>query len=271
MPERHLVLGEAVITRKFGECLRCGVRGSYKVSAFKDRSTPRTVVVLSILLPVGLCILLIGLHKLPASLLLGPLETRFPMWRQEAARRVDGIIFLGGFHLEYNAGEWSGIPSVAAERVVTAVRLSKLYPEARVLYSGGGNEARLGKEILVGLGIPPEKISIEDRSRSTSENAKFSKIIAAPNRSETWLLVTSAYHMPRAVGAFRAAGFPVEACPVEFLGPKADKPGDDYVAKALREYIALIVYWLSGQSAELFPSPRRHQGTSPAKSLPIGT
>jgi uncharacterized SAM-binding protein YcdF (DUF218 family) len=247
------------------------VHGSYKISAFTNRCTRRVVVVLSVLLPVGLCILLlIGLHKLPASLLLEPLETRFPMWRQEPPKRVDGIVFLGGFHVEYNAGEWSGISSVTAERIVTAVRLSKLYPEARVLYSGGGSEARLGREILVGLGVPSERISIEDRSRSTSENAKFSKIIAAPKRSETWLLVTSAHHMPRAVGAFRAAGFPVEAYPVEFLAPKADKIGDDYVAKALREYIALTVYWLSGQSAELFPSPRRHQGTSPAKALSIG-
>jgi uncharacterized SAM-binding protein YcdF (DUF218 family) len=85
----------------------------------------------------------------------------------------------------FNAGKWSGIPSVTAERIVTAVRLSKLYPEARVLHSGGASEARLGKEILVGLGVPSDKISIEDRSRSTFENAKCSKMIAAPKRSET--------------------------------------------------------------------------------------
>jgi uncharacterized SAM-binding protein YcdF (DUF218 family) len=247
------------------------VYGSYKISAFTNSSKRRAVVVLSVLLPVGLCLLLlIGLYRFPVSLLLEPLETRFPMWRQESAKRVDGIVFLGGFHLEYTAGEWSGISSVTAERIVTAARLSKLYPEARVLYSGGGSEARLGKEILVGLGVPSKTISIEDRSRTTSENAKFSKIIAAPKRSETWLLVTSAYHMPRAMAVFRAAGFPVEAYPVDFLGPEADKNRSEYIVKALKEYLALIVYWLSGQSAELFPSPRRHQSTSPAKSLPIG-
>jgi uncharacterized SAM-binding protein YcdF (DUF218 family) len=135
------------------------------------------------------------------------------------------------------------------------VRLAKLYPEAKILYSGGGTEAELGKRILIRLGIKRERIIIEDRSKSTAENARFSKIIAAPKRSEKWVLVTSAHHMPRAMGAFRAVGFAVEADPVDFQSSNADIGERERAVLALREYTALFAYWLSGKSNELFPSP----------------
>jgi uncharacterized SAM-binding protein YcdF (DUF218 family) len=141
-----------------------------------------------------------------------------------------------------------------SERVMETVRLSKLYPQASILYSGGGAEAPLGKKILIRLGVGQERIIIEDRSRNTAENASFSKIIAVPNQSEEWLLVTSAFHMPRAVGAFRAVGFPVVADPVDFRSSKADLGKGKQAVLALREYIALLAYWLSGRSNELFPS-----------------
>src|SRR5262249_15628608 len=189
----------------------------------------------------------------PGSLLLRPLETRFG-WRQPPDQVV-GIVVLGGFHLESYviASGGSDIRSDMAERVMETVRLSKLYPEARILYSGGVTEAQLGKKVLMRLGVKPERIIIEDRSRNTAENARLSMIIAAPKRPEKWILVTSAYHMPRAIGAFRAVGFPVEADPVDFWSSKADERKN--AALALREYIALFAYWLSGQSNELFPSP----------------
>ena len=200
-------------------------------------------------------LLIISLH-VPGSLLLRPLETRFPVWRQAPTDHVVGIILLGGFHLDIRvAREGFDIRSGMSERVMETVRLSKLYPEAKILYSGGGTEAHSGKNILVRLGVERERIIIEDRSRNTAENARLSKIIAAPKRSEKWLLVTSAFHMPRAMGAFRAVGFPVEADPVDFQSSKADIGGREQAVLALREYIALFAYWLSGQSNELFPSP----------------
>ena len=171
---------------------------------------------------------------------------------------------IGGFHLDsraasaldsHVASEWSATRSGMAERIMETVRLSKLYPEAKILYSGGGAEAQLGKKVLMRLGIERERIIIEDRSRNTAENARLSKIVAAPKQSEKWLLVTSAYHMPRAVGAFRAFGFPVEADPVDFRVSKADLAGHKQHLSALREYLALFAYWLSGRSNELFPSP----------------
>jgi uncharacterized SAM-binding protein YcdF (DUF218 family) len=201
---------------------------------------------------------LIGLLRVSDSLLLRTLETRFPVCRNPPAERIAGIVVLGGFHSdrELVEGEWSTILPVTSERIVETARLSRWYPEARILYSGGGGEAELGKKALVWLGVHPRRIAIEDKSRNTAENAKLSKAIAAPKRMEKWLLVTSAFHMPRAVGAFRASGFPVEACPAGFVQSRENNVRErGYGILALREYIALVLYWLSGQSDELFPSP----------------
>jgi uncharacterized SAM-binding protein YcdF (DUF218 family) len=153
------------------------------------------------------------------------------------------------------ASERVNIRSDLSERVRETVLLSELYPDAWILYSGAGMEAQLGKKLLTRLGVEAERIIIEDRSRNTAENAKLSKIIAAPKPSEKWLLVTTAFHMPRAMGAFRAVGFPVQADPVDFLSSRADVGDRRQAVLALREYVALSAYWLSGRSNELLPSP----------------
>ena len=198
---------------------------------------------------------LITFLNVSGSLLLRPLETRFPVLRQMPAGQIAGIVLIGGFHLDIRVADPRfDIRSGMSERVRETVRLSKLYPQARILYSGGGTEAQLGKEILVRLGVERDKIVVEDQSKSTAENARFSKIFAAPKQSEKWLLVTSAFHMPRAMGAFRAIGFPVEADPVDFKSSKKDADQREQALLALREYMALFAYWLSGQSNELFPS-----------------
>jgi uncharacterized SAM-binding protein YcdF (DUF218 family) len=205
------------------------------------------------ILAILLILLLIASLQVSGSLLLRPLEIRFPVWRQAPNDHIVGIILLGGFHLDARlARQGFDIRSGMSERVMETVRLSDLYPEAKILYSGGGTEAHSGKKILERLGVKSERIIIEDRSRSTAENARFSKIIAAPKRSERWLLVTSAFHMPRAMGAFRAVGFPVEADPVDFQRSQTER---EKAVSALREYGALFAYRLSGQSNELFPSP----------------
>ena len=64
--------------------------------------------------------------------------------------------------------------------------------------------------------MPASRLTLEDRSRNTIENAVYSKALAQPKPGERWLLVTSALHMPRAMGAFRQAGFAVEAYPVDY-------------------------------------------------------
>jgi uncharacterized SAM-binding protein YcdF (DUF218 family) len=125
-------------------------------------------------------------------------------------------------------------------------------------------EAPYAARQLEDLGVAAERITAEEQSRNTIENAVFSRLIARPKPGERWLLVTSAYHMPRAMAAFRAAGFAVEAYPVDWgtRGPAdAMRPfallsdGLHRTDIAVHEWVGLLAYRLSGRTAELFPSP----------------
>jgi uncharacterized SAM-binding protein YcdF (DUF218 family) len=215
---------------------------------------------------------LLGLSPLGNALII-PLEDRFPPW--DDSRGVpDGIVVLGGaITPDVSAARPQVALNEAAERVTEAVALARRYPQARIIYSGGtgaliyrgGSEAESAVKIMAGLGLPPERVLAEEQSRNTVENAVFSLLLAMPKPGERWLLVTSGYHMPRAIGVFRAAGFPVEAYPVDWRtrGPQdAVRPftslgsGLERADTAVREWVGLLVYWLTGRSAELFPAPR---------------
>ena len=164
----------------------------------------------------------------------------------------------------------------AAERLTVVAELARRYPDARIVFSGGsgaliydeGAEAPLALRLLESLGIPRARITLEDRSRNTVENAVLSKAIAQPKPGERWLLVTSAHHLPRAVGVFRKAGFPVEAYPVDWRTRGAEDALRPFASvgdglrrsdTAVREWVGLAVYWLTGRSSELFPAPT-HDG-----------
>jgi uncharacterized SAM-binding protein YcdF (DUF218 family) len=173
---------------------------------------------LQCLLASILLLAVFGLSPLANALIL-PLEQRFPPW--EAARGTpEGIIVLGGaFDPRIAASRGEISLNDAAERMTGAVELARKYPNTRVVFSGGVGqipEAELAKRLFEKLCLPTDRLITEDRSRNTDENARFTKAIADPKPHERWLLVTSAYHMPRAIGAFRRAGFPVEAYPVEW-------------------------------------------------------
>ena len=163
----------------------------------------------------------------------------------------------------------------AAERLVVVPELARRYPNARVLFSGGTGalrsgtaEAKVAARLLENLGVARSRITLEDRSRNTLENAVFSKMIIQPKSGDRWLLVTSAYHMPRAIGVFRKAGFPVEPYPVDWRTRGAEdavrpfatmSDGLQRTDTAVHEWIGLLVYWLTGRSSELFPGPTRRR------------
>jgi uncharacterized SAM-binding protein YcdF (DUF218 family) len=132
------------------------------------------------------------------------------------------------------------------------------------LISTDAREADYAAMVFDSLGIDRSRLIIERNSRNTLENAEFSKAIANPKRGERWLLVTSAFHMPRAVGLFRKAGFPVEPYPVDWrTGDKSDlasfaMAATDGLLKtdiAVREWIGLIAYRLNGKTEDLLPGP----------------
>jgi uncharacterized SAM-binding protein YcdF (DUF218 family) len=206
------------------------------------------------------------------NVLILPLEERFPPW--DASRGPpDGIVVLGGaISAEISAARGGVALDEAAERITATAELARRYPNARIIYSGGtnslifdeGREAPFGVRQLENLGVAPGRITAEDKSRNTIENAVFSRLVANPKPGERWLLLTSAYHMPRAMAAFRAAGFPVEAYPVDWRtrGPiDTVRPfaslaeGLGRTDVAVHEWVGLIAYRLSGKTVALFPSP----------------
>ena len=197
-----------------------------------------------------------------------PLEQRFPSALQPG--KVDGIVVLGGaLDLEGTLDLNQPALNAAAERMTAAVALTRRYPQAKLLFSGGSgllrehsyNESQVAQALFESLGVDPSRALYEDRSRNTWENALYSKKLANPGPGETWLLVTSAWHMPRAVGCFRKAGWIVVPYPVDYVGNNAQLLGFDAGAqiedlgRVEREWIGLIAYYLMGRTDALFPAP----------------
>lgn len=229
------------------------------------RRLGRVLLVLSIVL-----IAVAGFTPIGPLLLL-PLEDRFPVW--DASRGPpDGIVVLGGaLDPEVTRARHSVALTDAAERITAAVELGRLYPQARIIFSGGTAnlggglpEAPSAVKEFEALGLEHGRVVAEEQSRNTVENAAYSRVLADPKPGEKWLLVTSAFHMPRAIGAFRAAGFDIEAYPVDFhtIGwADARRPfwtlsrGLMATDFAVHEWIGLVAYWLDGRTSELFPGP----------------
>jgi uncharacterized SAM-binding protein YcdF (DUF218 family) len=204
--------------------------------------------------------------------LLYPLEARFPPW--DASRGApDGIIVLGG-SIDADLSEAHGETVVrsAADRIIAAAELARRYPNARVLFTGGSpnlvskdaREADYAGALFESLGVAKARLMMERRSRNTQENAEFSKAMVEPKNGERWLLVTSAFHMPRSVGLFRKAGFNVEPYPVDWrLGDRSDLftfspvaiEGLGHTDVGLREWLGLIAYRATGKIDELLPGP----------------
>jgi uncharacterized SAM-binding protein YcdF (DUF218 family) len=200
------------------------------------------------------------------GLALARLEATFPPL--SAPPRVDGVLVIGGAldALIFDAHPASGF-NPAVGRLFEAARLAKAFPQARVLDIGGPTppdgrpEADAAADVLTALGVPRERIEIERASRNTYENAIDAAAIAKPKPGEIWVLVTSAFHMPRAVGCFRAAGFQVVADPVDYRWLGEASLGFDPVGGlealdlAVHEYVGLASYRLMGRTDALWPGP----------------
>jgi uncharacterized SAM-binding protein YcdF (DUF218 family) len=202
--------------------------------------------------------------------LLVPLENRFPVWDASAGAPAGVVILGGSIDPDLSSGRGFAVVPVAADRMVAAAELARRFPNIPVIYTGGSadlfsqdaREADYATEYFERLGLPKGRVTLERASRNTMENASFTRAIANPKPSEHWLLVTSAFHMPRSVGLFRNAGFSVEAYPVDWLTSSRpvwiDRPLEALRRTdiACREWMGLIVDWVLGKSEQLFPSPR---------------
>ena len=219
----------------------------------------------------ALLFLVCGLSPLGYALYV-PLEERFARADLEKIK-PDGIIVLGGAE-ETLVAEARNVPALneAGERILEAAMLAWRFPKTRVVFTGGtanviyggGTEADSARAHMISLGLSPDRLILEDKSRDTYENALYSRVLLAPKPGERWLLVTSAGHMPRAVGCFRSLGFNVLPWPVDYrtrgkqdMSRMFDKPSQGLrrVDRAAREWIGLIVYYVLGRTDALFPGP----------------
>jgi uncharacterized SAM-binding protein YcdF (DUF218 family) len=218
----------------------------------------------------GLGLLVFGV--LPVShYLVHPLETRFPIPRLPA--EVTGIILLSGSERPAASEEY-GEPQVGGygSRYITALRLAARYPEARVVYTGGrrteegkgplGTQSGVAAEILGSIGLDPARVTFDEQARDTCGNASGTRAHAQPQPGDTWVVVTSAMHMPRTIACFRAAGWsgviPYPTDHKVVVGPWG--AGTFQVADNLslldagaHEWVGLVYYRLTGRTSELLP------------------
>jgi uncharacterized SAM-binding protein YcdF (DUF218 family) len=222
----------------------------------------------------GILLLLLFGYSPVSNVLLLALTERFPAWQSDG-REPDGIIVLGGaIDSEASAARNSLEIDQSAERIIAMLELARRFPNARIVFSGGsGNliessvpEAPIAGQLLERFGIARERVVLESASRTTDENAAMVRKLVSPKPGERWLLVTSAFHMPRSIAAFRLAGFEVEAYPVDWRTRgwvDAAMPfgllsaGLARTDLAFHEWVGLIAYRLTGRSSELFPSPEK--------------
>lgn len=201
--------------------------------------------------------------------LVASLENRFPA--RTLSAHIDGIVVLGG-SVDPVVTAARGQPSVngTAERLTAMVELGRQHPEARLVFTGGsGNvtaqelkEAPVARAFLASLGFGTSHVVFEAQSRNTWENAVFTRDLVNPQPGQVWVLVTSAIHMPRSVGAFRAAGWQVLPYPVDYQttgqreGLRFNVAGGmGALTSAMHEILGMAYYRLRGWSSAWYPAP----------------
>ena len=206
------------------------------------------------------------------KLLIYPLEQRFAGGQKpKPGDAIAGIIMLGGFEEDVLSRERGGLEvNSSAQRILEGLLLARRFPDAKVIFTGGSqNPAEHGgsaavAQYLADSGIPPERLVIEPNSRTTFENARLLRPLLDPKPGARYVLVTSAFHMPRAVGVFRAAGFDVLPDPVDYHTTLHDGFWEPFAVPAdglrtadmaLKEWFGLIGYRLSGRIHEFWPKP----------------
>ncbi|MFC5385556.1 YdcF family protein [Aquamicrobium segne] len=221
---------------------------------------------------LGFLILAVGAWTSTGALLLHPLEDRFQR-PDPAPSSIAGIIVLGGgFEGGVNLVRGGYELNSSGDRFVEAAILARRYLDASVVVTGGSGSLMLEGEgdgetaprLLTALGVAPARLILETKSRNTHENALFTHEMVKPEPGEIWLLVTSAFHMPRSMGLFQKIGFDVVPWPVdyrtagnEYFGLAQDNVQDSLqnLTLAIREWIGLYAYWLTGRIGSPLPGP----------------
>jgi uncharacterized SAM-binding protein YcdF (DUF218 family) len=222
----------------------------------------------SLLASCALLLVLIGFFPV-GEWLIAPLENRFTT-NAALPSEVDGIIVLGGAILPRLSNTWQQ-PEVngGADRLMNFLYLARLYPNAQLVFTGGSGavseqefkEAEMAQILFDQLGLAQRAIIFESESRNTSENARHSKELVTPESDENWLLVTSAFHMPRSVGVFCQEQWIVHPYPVDHYSQKGNllrlnfsfSTNLSVLRRAVKEWVGLVAYRISGKTDRLLP------------------
>jgi uncharacterized SAM-binding protein YcdF (DUF218 family) len=203
-----------------------------------------------------------------------PLEQRFAAVPAPGSdEKIAGIIILGGFEDGLvSAAHGALAVNESAERLTQGLRLALKYPEARIVFTsgvgglwpGGVDATRPLAAFFNDVGVTTSRLVLEGKARNTQENADFIARMLGSDTGGRWVLVTSAYHMPRAVGIFRKTGFDVIPYPVDYRtrGPEdlgrlfeSIPAGLQRTDLAVKEWVGLIAYRLMGRIDSVFPAP----------------
>jgi uncharacterized SAM-binding protein YcdF (DUF218 family) len=201
--------------------------------------------------------------------LLYPLEVRFPS-NPKLPERIDGIIVLSGAENAVLSSLWHQEElDESAERDIVFLELARQYPNAKLVFTGGSGSmiyqdykaADVARKLFDKLGLDLSRVTFERNSRNTYENVVLSKELIGPKPGEKWILITSARHMPRAVGIFCKVGWSVIPYPVDHR----IMPGKLFridvnlsghlqdLTIGVKEWVGLVAYYLSGKTTALIP------------------
>jgi len=166
-----------------------------------------------------------------------------------------------------------GQPAVGGsiERLLSFAELARKYPQAKLIFSGGSGElfrqdvkeAEAAQLVFRQIGLDAARVNFESRSRNTAEGAQYSHALAKPQPGEVWVLITSARHMPRAYGCFRAIGWAVVPHPVDYATEGNFRlrfrfnfaGGLGGLSTGLKEWAGLVYYYWLGRIPSVFPAP----------------
>lgn len=222
----------------------------------------------SLLASCALLLLLIGFFPV-GEWLIAPLENRFST-NAALPSEVDGIIVLGGAISPRMSNIWQQPElGAGADRLTNFLYLARLYPNAQLVFTGGSGaiseqefkEAEMAQILFEQLGLNGRALIYESESRNTAENARNSKALVTPASDETWLLITSAFHMPRSIGVFCQEEWKVQPYPVDHSSQRGNLLRVDFafgenlrvLQTAIREWVGLVAYRISGRTDRLLP------------------
>ena len=223
-----------------------------------------------ILIPTGIISFLLMAYPF-SDYLMKPLESQFKA-PTELPEKIDGIIILGGGEDLKRSISWHVAElGLGGDRYIGTANLATAFPNAPVIFTGGSGllqlqnaegEGSLARSLLATIGINPDRFIIESKSRNTYENFKFTKPLL-PKKDGTYLLVTSAFHMPRSVGVARMHGVKVIPFPVDYRTNSDELRKLDFdffdhlkaLEPAWKEWVGLTVYYWTGKTHNWFPAP----------------